>query len=271
MYCSITIDPITGVPLRFDFLSKRNEISLAVGMIETFENNSITLYDRLYFSVKLVLAHNLSENFYICRCQKGGTHKAIIDFYKSDLLEKNVVIAGMEVRLVKLKNNRSGEYNIFGTNLPKREFSKEEIEKIYFRRWESEISNRDLSCSLKIEQFHSRNLNGIFQDIFASLWLMAYTKIEIFKEMPELEIDFLEKEYKKANVKEVLNFIIINLAELILSPSLLKKELLAFIIKKSISTRKRMARSYPRQVKSSRGRKYINASTVPKRMKVSLN
>jgi len=211
----------------------------------------------------MVLRHKWNENNFIFRCKKGGTLKVVTTFVESALRAQTVNIAGTEIRLIKCRNKKTGVDNIFATNLPVKEFKNHEIQLLYFRRWESETSNRDLTCTLKMEQFHSTDLNCNLQEIYMTLWLMAYVKIEVANQNDQN--NFLQTKYRKPNYKEILIFIVSNAPQVILKRIDFINEKLKSVIKRSSESREHMRRSYPREIKSSRARTFINSSTVPRR------
>lgn len=68
-------------------------------------------------------------------------------------------------------------YECIITNLPKEEFSTEEIKKIYAMRWGIETSFRELKYAIGLSCFHSKKVEYIMQEIYARLVLYNYCEI----------------------------------------------------------------------------------------------
>ena len=124
----------------------------------------------------------------------------------------DVVLDGVSVRLIKIKNPKTGKDLVFATNLPKKNWSKKKIEQIYQLRWECETSNRDHTLSINMESLHSKSINGVLQELYASFILNNMLRLEAhenggfevspdtpitkkvnFKFLVEMSFDWLEK------------------------------------------------------------------------------
>lgn len=68
-------------------------------------------------------------------------------------------------------------YECIITNLPKEEFSTEEIKKIYAMRWGIETSFRELKYAIGLSCFHSKKVEYIMQEIYARLVRYNYCEI----------------------------------------------------------------------------------------------
>jgi ABC-type transport system involved in cytochrome bd biosynthesis fused ATPase/permease subunit len=63
------------------------------------------------------------------------------------------------------------------TNLfDRKEFPRREIEGLYFKRYKVEEQYRDEKVTMEIEQFHSKNINGILQELFAAVVMTVITR-----------------------------------------------------------------------------------------------
>jgi hypothetical protein len=103
---------------------------------------------------------------------------------------------------------------------------------------------------MKIEQWHSKSINGILQELFASFWIWNWLKIQTHfrSEKPE---NPLHSEYQKPNYKLIFAFIVK------LFPKILKRvrgvlKDLEWLMNYSTAKRKRYSRSYKREIKSPR-------------------
>lgn len=265
MYVTQKVDCISGISVDFKFSTTNDEVESARDMAIAAEAKSITLYDRLHFYIPLVTSHQSSKSFFICRCRKGtaGAYKEINTFALSKSKEALVDIAGHLVRLVKIlhpKNKK--DVMIFATNLPKTEFNIQEIAFLYTRRWEVETHFRHFTCHMKSEQWHSKTLNGILQEVYLSLWLMNVTAAQILHQTPSLK-NLLALKYKKANFKTTTQKIIDSMHLLIGGKVRTFYSQLRHFIHQSIEKRTRL-NSKLRQRKSKQ-KTYASASLVPRR------
>jgi hypothetical protein len=73
----------------------------------------------------------------------------------------------LSFRVVRIKL-KTGKYESIITNLPN-EFSKEEIEKLYFLRWGIETSFRQLKYAVGLSHLHVKKKNSVIQEIYARL------------------------------------------------------------------------------------------------------
>ena len=68
-------------------------------------------------------------------------------------------------------------YECIITNLPREEFSANEIKKVYAMRWGIETSFRELKYAIGLSCFHSKKVEYIKQEIYARLILYNYCEI----------------------------------------------------------------------------------------------
>lgn len=77
--------------------------------------------------------------------------------------------APIMLRVIRLENP-DGTLSVLLTSLLDCQmYPTEEIIKLYFKRWEIETFYRHEKAYIQLEQFHSRSVNGILQELFASL------------------------------------------------------------------------------------------------------
>jgi hypothetical protein len=244
-------DVLSGVTKAVSYSHEHKECEHSALMIEGFEEQSLTLYDRLFFSRQLVRNHAAGNTFFLARCKIGrGVMGDIQAFTKSSKKTAMITLDGIKFRVVKIKNPRSKKIAVFATNLPKRKFSDKEIAALYRRRWEVETSFRDLTHTMKLEQWHSKLLNGVLQELFALLWLINTTKIQMALALPNNKP--LENIYKRANFKATCECMIDNF-KLLFTGKIRQffQILLAFILR-SVEARTRLKRAYPRRIRSRR-------------------
>ena len=249
MYVVHCYDVLSGVTKDFRYSNKNEEFRLGVEIAVGLEPQSLALYDRLFLNKDLLYAHTLSGSFFVARCREGKTFVEIQNFFKSSKKNAHCVIEVVEIELIKIINPKNKEVSVYATNLPRSRFKNEEIDELYALRWEIEISNRDMSHTIKVEQWHSKCINGVLQELFAALWLMNQTKIQMIKkEKLECTLKSLFF-YSKANFKLIMDFLLDNLKDLLENRIHRWNRRLAILLRVSSENRQRRSRSYKRQVK----------------------
>ena len=261
-YFTHCYDVLTGITKDFLFSPRLDEHKDAREMVPGLEKNCLCLYDRLYWSARLVLAHFKAENFFIIRCRREGVPVEIRKFFSQKKKIQSFIYEGKTLYLVKLKNERHKRYDVFVTNWPKEFWNFATLERLYRLRWEVENSFRDLTATLKIEEWHSKSLSGILQELYTALWLINFTKSEmnLHQKSPE---NPLEEEYRRPNFKLVITFVVKEWGRFLKKIKWVYQRLRELMIK-STEKRKHLSRAYPRQIRSPRSPyNYNNTVWVP--------
>ena len=247
--------------------NENDEVILATEMAISLESQSLTLYDRLFLNKNLIRAHQSSKSFFIARCKDGGINfKEINEFFKEQNRNARFEFEGTIIELVKVIHPKTKKVFVYATNLPRSRFKNKEISELYALRWEVETSNRDLTSTMKLEQWHSHFLNGILQEIYATLWLVNQTRIQMARgEKKHCTLKALF-EYQKPNFKLLCDFIVDSLKDLVKKKIVRVERRLKELIKKSMEKRKRRSRVLPRQVRR-RPKVYALASHAPRSTK----
>jgi hypothetical protein len=266
MYVVHCYDVLGGVSKAFRYSKDNDEVSLAVEIATDLERNSLTLYDRLFIGGDLFRAHDLNGSYAIIRCREGATFSEINDFFASSNRNASFQIDGITINLVKIVNPRTGDVAVYATNLPRKKFKNRDISDLYALRWECETANRDLSTTIKVEQWHSQSLNGVLQELYAALWLMNQARIQMAARMRKRCSLTSLFGYAKANFKLITDFIIDSLDDLVFGRFRRIQRRLNELLNRSVERRRRRSRSYPRQVKYSR-KAYPSASIVAREVK----
>lgn len=165
-------------------------------LLQHIPQNNLLLYDRGYPSYELI--KYLNENYsgyYIFRCPASETFPAVEKFLESKEQEDIIQISPTQKSKKKFpKDERKklgpiklrvirmiapdGTVSVLLTNLfDKTQFSRESIIELYFRRWRVEEYYRDEKIYLEVEKFHSKNCNGIRQELFAALIMSVIARI----------------------------------------------------------------------------------------------
>lgn len=224
-----------------------NEIRDAVDMVSKFEDNSLTIYDRLYASRKLLHLHHARHSFFLFRLRKSVMQEMRVIF-KSKSSRLSVEIDGITVHLIKIKNARTGEWAYYASNLPLRLVKVDKINKLYRLRWEVENSFRDFTQTIRLEQWHSRSANGLRQELYTALWLYNFVKSKILTKFDPAK-ECMRSTYKKPNFKYIFGWMTSRLFEIFKGVRGVLKEL-AELIDRSMEKRKRQSRHYKREIKS---------------------
>jgi len=260
LYMVHTWDVVNGITRDIILQTRNEEIRAALEIIPSLEKNSISLYDRLYFCRRLLKEHTNAGNYYIARCKTEGGHQTIQDFAKDDSLRVLVIeIDQIKVRLFKITNRETKQVMVLATNLFFDWVDHNRMYKLYCSRWEVETSFKDFVMSMKIEDFHAKNINGIKQEIYARLWLMNFTRILILKS-GRVHLNPEERTYRKPNYKILYSWVSKHLKQIIEGFTELWNEFVE-TIEITMEKRKRRSRRYPRELKYS-GKPYPRNSTI---------
>jgi len=167
-----TVTPINGCERKESFK-----------MIENIPSNSLALFDRGYLSFELL--DTFREKFtgeLLLRCPGSSTFNEIIKFMKSNKNEdvitinpptkyrqkhKKRVIKPITVRIIRMTNPGCEDSPIITTLMDKIEYPASKLAKLYWKRWGSETGYRHEKSSGKIENWHSKTVNGVLQELFA--------------------------------------------------------------------------------------------------------
>lgn len=265
LYVNHCYDVLSGITKAFDYNHKHEEFHSAQRIARKLERESVTLYDRYFFCKNLVRAHRESQSYFVARIKKGGagTLLAMREFGRGKERARTFDFEGVRVRLLRIKNPRTGSELLLATNLPWDQFAASELADLYALRWDVETAHRDLSHTMKMGQWHSKHLNGILQELYASLWLMNQSRIQMLPEH-ERNLKLLDMFcYAKANFKLVSDYLVRHIGMLVDGAEKRFFDGLSHLLKIATERRRRRSRSYPRQVRGSR-KIYPSASLRPR-------
>lgn len=250
LFISHCWDVLNGLTKDVVLQKTNEELKAAHNMIPGLERNSIALYDRLYFCENLVKSHAQARNYYIARCKTEGGRREVVEFAKNTSLRVQVIKIGRhEVKLFKIQNRRTGQVMVLATNLLEDWLNHEMMYKLYCIRWEVEVSFKDFVQSLKIDDFHSKNINGVFQEVYARLWLMNFTRCLVLK-THRVHLDPEARVYRKPNFKLLYSWVAERMKLILEDFSELWSEF-SQLVDLTLEKRTRRSRSYPRELKYS--------------------
>ena len=84
----------------------------------------------------------------------------------------------MDFRIVHFRLSENSFETVI-TNLDAETFPSKELKELYFRRWGIETSFRELKYTIGLNQFQSRKLTHIYQEIYARLIMYNFTEFII--------------------------------------------------------------------------------------------
>jgi hypothetical protein len=229
---------------------KSHDIEGALENLKSLELNSLTMYDRFFSNGKMMRAHFEKCNYFLIRCRrkKFGVPMPISEFFNCEKLRDSFLLDGdanMRVYLYKIKHHKKKDMTVLATN--RKGLTMDEARDLYRLRWEVENSFRDLVDNLPMEQWHSKDINGIAQEIYMRFWIMNFARIHQF-ECERHKQNPLSRIYRRSNYKLVLDFIIEHIDEFF-AKSKMVLQILKKIISRSTEKRKRYSRSKPRQIR----------------------
>lgn len=247
MFATMAYDVISGTVKDIRENPTLNEIADAISMIERFEDNSLTMYDRLYCCRELILKHHDNHSYFLFRLKKNML-KEMKKILTSKRKRLTVVIDNVTVHVIKIKNPKSGEWDYFASNLPLRLVNEKQIRNLYRLRWEVENAFRDFTQTIKLEQWHSKFINGIRQELYVALVLYNFVKLKILSKFNAAK-ECMRDVYQKPNFKLLFGWVTSKLYEIMKG---VRGVLKGFeeLLYRSLETRTHYSREYEREIKS---------------------
>lgn len=198
----------SGIPksLRVDdqFVGER---SMMHGLLGDIEDNSVLLLDRGFDGVASLKKIIDSNKNFVCRLRSElWSSTEVYLFTKSKAQEKIVSLKNkhddeIQVRLLKYKKDRNGNWIVLATNLFNQDcYPKSELWDLYSRRWEIETAYYRVKTLFQVEKFHSKKINGVLQEIWGSLLALAMNSYLIMRSWGQ-KMRGLIKSKKAANFK----------------------------------------------------------------------
>lgn len=212
-------DVLAEIPLHIEVMPvNTSERTIAQTIIGSLPQGAILIHDRGFpsFKYQYFLHHNYNGH-YLIRCPATETFPAVVRFMQSSLQEDIITITPSDsflaeiepelrssvlpltVRALRFKSPTDGTVSVLLTTLLDMElYPYDELVDLYFKRWPIEVHYRNDKCILEIENFHSRNANGIQQEIYAAATVSVIarmlthieqieTKQSVHKAMPQFK------------------------------------------------------------------------------------
>lgn len=190
LFCAFHISTLQPVQADVSSVFKSEHDQLR-NILNRFKSGDVLVLDRGFHSLKLwkeITDHNLN---FICRIRQGSLAQRA--GRSKDCILK---VGNQKLRVVRLKK-------LFViTNFIDPKHTREELLKLYKKRWVAETQFRQLKQNLNLQKFHAKTMNGIMQEIFASLLIASLTTLVAFKTAPSkiinhsLVIDIVSRHLK---------------------------------------------------------------------------
>ena len=125
-----------------------------------------------------------------------------------DYLDEDNHFYEANYRFVKIRiDGKDEKYETIITNLPKDEFTSEDIKELYRLRWDIEVSYRHLKYSVNLNALHSKRRDFIKQEIWARMIMFNISMI-IIEEAYKRKFKKKDRKYKyKINIARAIHLI----------------------------------------------------------------
>lgn len=204
-------DVLTAVPFKAALGHYRtdSERGLLTDVLPSIPSGSILLLDRGFDGLRMFLRLSAAGLHFVARVRsriyercslpvqeflRSGKLEAVVDFTN----EKRM---SMRLRLLRYGTDSEGLPIVLATNFFDRdEYSRSELFKIYKRRWKIETFYLRIKRLVAIENFHSKSVNGIKQEIWATLFILGMTAWLALRaiRLRRMNIECMEPNFKNA-------------------------------------------------------------------------
>lgn len=189
------------LPFDFDLASHANERLSAIAHLEVLQTGDVVVYDRGYFSYRLLHRHHERGLHAIFRLQENSSGAIRAFFANAEQTDIEITVAAppqaraqspelnlppLQLRL--LKYDIAGTVFCLGTTLLDRQrYPLPVFIDVYHGRWGIEELYKVSKCIFNIEDFHSRTERGVKQEIFAHFLLITLNRL--FANRADIELN----------------------------------------------------------------------------------
>jgi hypothetical protein len=239
---------------------RASERELLKRMIAQFGKGDLALLDRGLGGAQVYLEFDAQGQFFVHRAKTGGDRVAgyISRFLASGKDQKVVKLPvkdeesgktiKLKLRLIAGLLDSEGKPIVFVTNLRgKKRYPRESIIELYTRRWGVETMYNRVKNLLNLESFHARTYNGIMQEIFCNLLVLALAAAASSCAIDEHDMNPDEERPNFKNATEVVRrhlFAVVDHRIIEKSPKKLIKQIIEQVA--ATTYKIRPGRSYPR-------------------------
>ncbi len=148
---------------------KASERDMAVTHINQLGANNLFLFDRGYFSKKILKTLIDTSNQFCFRVQRKAC-KEVIDFVKTtDKVDEIVLINDTKVRLTKVLLETGEIEYLLSSLLDKEKYSQQALKSLYNKRWKIEEQYKDIKYAISMENFSGKSYEFVKQDFYAKI------------------------------------------------------------------------------------------------------
>ena len=274
LFCVLT-DVVMDVEVGPYTMSERE---LALLHLDRLKPSDIVIEDRGYPSYQMFVEHLKRRLDFVMRMKitswtvvktflASGLKEQIVTFNINKNAEKYykndpTVPKSLTLRLLRITLN-TGETEVLVTSLvDMHAYPYKDFQGLYHLRWPIEEANRSAKYHQSLENFHAKNSNGIYQEIYAHYLLMTITRLFMLQSQTENPELIYGLSYKSA-----VDFVSDQLPILLLSEDETKRKFAISEIFNMISTmyeKPRYQRVCPRQIRARRISQFpVVASRAP--------
>jgi len=192
------------LPFDFDLVSHADERRCALGHLDVLDPDDVVVYDRGYFSYRLLHRHGETGIHAIFRLHEGCA-SVIAAFMAGSQTEAEVTLKPCEQARAKLRSQspnaqaiplplRLLKYEIAGnlhclgtTLLDAHRYPLEALMDVYHSRWGVEELYKVSKCLFVVEDFHAKTERGVKQELFAHFVLITLNRL--FTNRADLELN----------------------------------------------------------------------------------
>lgn len=140
--------------------------------------------------------------------QNPDKYTILVQNQNFDYLDENNHFYEASYRFIRIRiDGKDEQYETIITNLPKDEFTSEDIKELYKLRWDIEVSYRHLKYSVNLNVLHSRRRDFIKQEIFGRMIMFNISMI-IIEEAYKLKFKKKDRKYEyKINIVRAIHLI----------------------------------------------------------------
>ena len=182
------------IPTDFELLAHANERAAAVTHLGRLRENDVVVYDRGYYAFAMLLEHKnrgihplfrikRNANAEFAAFEAGGRTDAVLQVRPTETAVRELRgkcpgwdrFEPVAVRLVKSTAN-SADYLLATTLTDTKAYPARDLSELYHMRWSIEEMYKISKNEVGIEDFHSKNENGVKQEIYAHFTHMTLVR-----------------------------------------------------------------------------------------------
>ena len=191
--CSVLYRLRSKIPVDFDLATHHNERLCAESHLEHLSPHNVVVYDRGYFSYRLLNEHTRRGVHAVFRLA-SNSFPVIIAFMESGKLDEivtimpskdlqydlrtahpNMEIAPLTLRLIRYQYKDTTYF--VGTTLISPEISIVNLSDLYHARWGVEELYKISKTHIGVEEFHSKSARGVRQEVFACFFAITISRL----------------------------------------------------------------------------------------------